>query len=301
LRKKFLRSLYKLFPFDLKGDCLEFKSKKTPLKLSCVINFYGRLDLLSGILHSLSRQDYPRELFEVVLVEDQGGTVAGRDLCESFSETLQIVYKPLTENFGKMGHSRNFGLSNTQGEYVLFLDDDTVILQQDFLRELIRQFDGRPEVDAIIPHGKASYAMIEGRYDYHDPYFMTSRCMAYRRQALQDLGGFIGAIIGQEDVEFVVRFSMAGKAAIRCENLNYYHPPLLAPDFRKPAAVGQSFFRLKCRYPFIVWFLLLLNCCRHAPLILFPGMLCRQMGRFGCGFLLGVFQGFRGQKDASYG
>jgi GT2 family glycosyltransferase len=271
------------------------------LVISCIINFYGRLDLLSGILHSLAEQRFPRERFEVVLVEDKGGTEEGRKKAEEFAAYLPIVYAPLDQNHGRMGYSRNFGLVSSRGEYVLFLDDDTIILQDDFLAKLVGAFHDNPEIDAVVPHGNASYGLVKGRYDFHDPYFMTSRCTAYRRSVLTELGGFADEFIGQEDVEFVVRFFIAGKKAVNATDLRYYHPPLLVGNFRKPMAVGQSFYGAKKRYSFMVWLLLLVNCSRHAPLYLIPWGRYREMGRFGLGFLLGVLCGIRGKKELRYG
>jgi glycosyltransferase involved in cell wall biosynthesis len=188
-----------------------------------------------------------------------------------------------------MGYSRNFGLARSRGEIVLFLDDDTVLLQPDFLEILDEMFARNSEADAVVPHGHASFALLDGRYDHHDPYFMTSRCTAYRREVLAELGGFVSNFVGQEDVEFVIRFLMSGKFSINAAELSYFHPPLLVPNFRKPKAVGYSFYRLKGRYPTLIWLLILLNCSRHAPLYLLPVKRCREMGRFGIGFLMGVF------------
>lgn len=280
--------MYRLFPFDLKGDCVVPPAVEG-IKISCLINFYGRLDLLAGILHSLSQQDYPREDFEVILVEDRGGTEDGKALSESFTDMLQIRYSPLDKNFGFMGYSRNYALARSKGEYILFLDDDTVILQHDFLRILVDSFESNAGSDAIVPHGMSSYSLIKGKYGYHDPFFMTSRCTAYRRSVLAELGGFMNHFVGQEDVEYVARFHMALKKTVMVPVLEYYHPPLLVPNFRKPKAVGFSFYSLKSRYPFLLWLLVILNCTRHAPLYLIPVRRYREMGRFGLGFLAGVF------------
>jgi len=288
LRARILPILYRFFPFDLRGDLQKFAPRSEQVRLSCIINFYGRLDLLSGILHSLAAQDLDRDQFEVILVEDQGGTEEGRRFCESFSDRLPVCYFPLDKNFGRMGYSRNFALSKATGEFVLFLDDDTVLLQTDFLSHLLDVFDRCPEVDAIVPRGRASYALVEGKYDYHEPFFMTSRCMAYRRAVLEDLGGFVAEIIGQEDVEFVVRFFMEGRRSMNGDNLEYFHPPLQAGSLGKPKAVGRSFARLKSRYPLVTYLLLLGNCCRQLPMILFPSRSARMKGRFALGFLLGV-------------
>lgn len=300
MRQVLLPWLYKAFPFELRGDCKEFTPKEDLLKISCVINFYGRLDLLSGILHSLAAQDFPREEFEVVLVEDQGGTDDGRAMCESFSDCLTIVYKPLDKNFGKMGYSRNFGLSQTRGGIVLFLDDDTILLQKHFLSKVHVEFEGAQYLDALVPRGYASFALVEDRYDFHDPFFMTSRCMAYRRNVLEELEGFMSSFVGQEDVEFVIRFNMAGKRSENCSALEYYHPPLLVPNANKAMAVGASFYQLKERYPFFLWLLVLFNCSRHAPLMFSPMRRHREMGRFGWGFLKGVWACLIGKKEFKY-
>lgn len=258
------------------------------------------MDLLSGIVHSLVSQRYPRELFEVVLVEDRGGTEEGKRFCESFSDRLQIVYLPLPDNYGKMGFSRNYGLAASRGEFILFLDDDTVILQEDFLETLDRVFTENYDADAVVPHGHASYSLIRGKYAYHDSYFMTSRCTAYRRRALVDLGGFISDFIGQEDVEFVIRFSAGGKRSIEVSALSYSHPPLLVPNFRKPMAVGKSFASLRLRYPFLLWLLLIMNCARHVPLYLLPVRRFREMGRFSIGFVAGAVSSFSKKEGFGY-
>ena len=300
MRERLLKFLYKCAPFDLKGNAVVPPASEG-ISISCLINFFGRFDLLSGILHSLAQQNFPREEFEVILVEDKGGTDEGRKIAGDFADRLQIRYVPLDNHFGKMGYSRNFALSHSRGEYLLFLDDDTVILQQDFLSVLKEIFSKKPGADAIVPHGMASFTLIKGKYGYHDPYFMTSRCMAYRRTVLAELGGFVSSFIGQEDVELVVRFLMAGKIAYDEQGLEYYHPPLLVGNFRKPMAVGQSFFAVRKRYPLIIWLTLLLNCSRHAPLYLVPWGRFREMGRFGLGFLLGVISGICGKKGLQYG
>lgn len=300
MRSRVLQQLYRLFPFELAGDGVVPPAADN-MRISCIINFYGRLDLLRGILFSLADQAYPRDKFEVLLVEDRGGTEAGRHLAEAFAGQLPVRYLPLDDHFGKMGYARNFGLIRSRGEIVLFLDDDTVLAQDDFLAGLDRLFAGNPAADAVVPLGQASYALIADRYDFHDPYFMTSRCTAYRREVLQGLGGFMDDFIGQEDVEFVTRFTLAGKVALVTDTLSFRHPPLLVPNTRKPRAVGYSFFRLKGRYSWPIWLLLLINCARHAPLVLLPIRRCREQGRFGIGFLGGIADGLRGKKGQVYG
>ena len=287
LRSKILIALFKLFPFSLKGDA-KLDNIKCSCSISCVINFYGRINLLEGILYSLASQDLPKEKFEVLLVEDRGGTKEGREIARRFGDVLNVRYFALSEKFGIMGYSRNLGLSQAQGEYVLFLDDDTVILRKDFLSTLSSIFKSSG-ADAVIPHGAASYGILKGKYDFHDPYYPTSRCMAYRREVMRDLGGFVSDIIGQEDVEFIIRFIASGRTFHQTATLEYYHPPLIVNKISKASAVGLSFAKLRGRYPFLLWLMLLVNGSRYLPLLLFPFKTkWRMQGRFSLGFLLGI-------------
>lgn len=299
LRSKVLIAAYKLLHFSLKGD-VRLDNHDPVYDISCVINFYGRINLLEGILYSLSEQDLPRERFEVLLIEDRGGTQEGKDIAEMFKNTLNIRYFALSENFGMMGYSRNFGLSQTKGRYVLFLDDDTVILQKEFLSALKSEFETL-RVDAIVPYGSASYCLLKEKYDFHDPYFPTNRCMAYQREVLSQLWGFVSDIIGQEDVEFAIRFIASGKNFYISNKLYYFHPPLVITNVNKPAAVGMSFVKLRKRYPFIIWLMLLINGSRFLPLLLIPvTKKWRMQGKFSFGFAMGIIYAVTGKK-VSYG
>lgn len=298
LRARLLKTIYRLFPFPLGGD-IQLGPSSPDLDLSCVINFFGRINLLEGILYSLAEQDFPKERFEVVLIEDRGGTDEGRSIAQTFEKMLNIRYFPLQENFGKMGFSRNYGLLQTRGKYLLLLDDDTVILQKEFLSTLLAEFDDT-RADGIVPFGSASYCLLKGRYSFHDPYFPTSRCMAYRREVLDELGGFVSDIVGQEDVEFVIRFVAASKRFFHSEHLAYFHPPLILDRMEKAASVGVSFAKLRRRYPFLIWLMLLLNGSRYLPLSFFPITTKWNMqSRFSRGFMLGIIYSMIG-KEAKY-
>jgi len=295
LRSCILLKLYELFPFSLKGDA-KLGDAEPACEISCVINFYGRTKLLRNILTCLASQDFGKERFEVVLIEDRKGTDEGREISEEFKNALDIKYFTLGERFGVMGYARNFGLSRTNGRYILFLDDDTIILDREFLSKLIAEFNFSG-ADALMPRGTASYCLIKGRYGFHDPHFPTNRCMAYRREMLKELGGFVSGMIGQEDVEFTVRLTASGKKLGRSEICVYMHPPLITDNTNKAAAVGLSFAGLRSRYPTFVWLMLLLNGARDLPKLIFPiNTRYKMQGKFSLGFITGVWYSLTGRK-----
>lgn len=298
IRKKILKIYKKYFQPELSGDAVI--DSKYEMEVSCIINFYGRAALLRNILASLASQVFDKERFEVLLVEDRGGTDEGRAIAGEFSEIINIRYIPLEDRFGTMGHSRNVGIEHSKGKYILLLDDDTVILQKDFLEKLVREFE-ETGADGVLPRGNPSFCITEGRYQYHERYFPTNRCVAYSRDALKDMCGFVSDIVGQEDVEFTVRLALYEKKLLESVNLDYFHPPLIVENSNKSSAVGYSFWRLRKRYPFFLWLMLVLNGCRYLPLYLLPlNEKYRHQARFSLGFVKGLIYSFT-DRDVKYG
>lgn len=275
----------------MEGDAV-INSIKNEYDISCVINFYGRIDLLEGILYCLTEQDLPKSRYEVLLVEDRGGTKEGFDTYNKFKGKINVSYHSLSAHYGMMGYARNFALSKVKGRLCLLLDDDTVLIGNDFLTTLIDEFT-RTGADAVIPHGSASFCLWKEKYCYHEPYFPTSRCMAYTTEVLRKLHGFVSSITGQEDVEFVVRYLASGKKFYKSDRLKYMHPPFVVNNLNKPIAVGKSVAGLRKRYHPLIYSMLIINGARHLPLLFSPSsMKSRMQGKFALGFMIGVFYYF---------
>ena len=64
---------------------------------------------MENILHCLQSQSFNKDLFEIIIVEDRGGTYAGRALKNKFNN-MNIVYSAPDNGWGKMGAMRNHGL-----------------------------------------------------------------------------------------------------------------------------------------------------------------------------------------------
>lgn len=272
---------------SIKGD-LKTPPKKNRYRVSCVFIFYSRFELMENILHCLNNQDMKNNDFEIILVEDKGGTEKGHALIEKFSD-LNIAYFAPKSGWGKMGYMRNYGVSKSRGEIILFLDDDTVILNPLFLTNLETFFKSPEKPDALIPFGSVSYSLIKGKYNYHDPYFPSNRCTAYRKSSLYRLSGFDSEFTGQEDVELSIRFIAEKMTAVKTDSLQYYHPPLIYADTNKGYAVGASF--AKSRFPILFKILLLINGSRWILLFFIPGLKNKYKARFA----LDYFKGFVAQ------
>lgn len=90
-------------------------------QFSIIVPTYNRPDRLSGFLEQLTRMDYPRESFEVVLVDD-GSEPPLQSIAERFRSRLRITY--LRQNHGGVARGRQAGAEAAKGRFLAFTDDD---------------------------------------------------------------------------------------------------------------------------------------------------------------------------------
>jgi len=104
--------------------------------VSVVIPTRNRLNLLKQAIEGIRRQDYPRDAFEVIVVDD-GSTDGTLPWLQSLAERRdEITIKPLTHAHGGPGAARNLGIESARGEFVAFTDDDC-IPDDDWLSNLV--------------------------------------------------------------------------------------------------------------------------------------------------------------------
>jgi FkbM family methyltransferase len=91
--------------------------------LSVVLCTYNRAELLRRTLDSLCRQSLDKALFEVVVIDD-GSKDDTRQVAQVYESLLPLRYSH-QRNAG-LGSARNHGVFLSQGEILLFLDDDDI-------------------------------------------------------------------------------------------------------------------------------------------------------------------------------
>jgi cellulose synthase/poly-beta-1,6-N-acetylglucosamine synthase-like glycosyltransferase len=102
-----------------------------------------RIDELFGCCRALGAQSYPD--FEIIVVDNRPGDVAGPDLAElSELPRTRVVREPTPG----ISAARNKGIAIAHGEIVAFTDDD-VQPGHDWLRAIGRRFASEPELDGV--------------------------------------------------------------------------------------------------------------------------------------------------------
>lgn len=188
---------------------------------SVVVPTYERPAQLAACLHSLAQLDYPRERFEVLIVDDASES-APRELIESFGGALDVKLIEQAKNAGPAA-ARNLGARSACGEFLAFTDDDCEP-EREWLRAFASRFAEAPArivggrtVNALDsnPYSETSQLIIDVVYahfnrDSEDARFFASNNFAVHAESFLEAGGFDETFRTSEDREICARWRSRG-------------------------------------------------------------------------------------------
>lgn len=190
--------------------------------ISIIIPTYNRPRALARCLASLDSVDYPRERFDVVVVDD-GSNSSLRDIIAKYSTCYRLYY--LRQHNQGPATARNAGAEYAQGEFLAFIDDDCV-MEPAWLREMARatamsvdSLFGGHTTNALKTniYSSASQTLVDFLYGYFlvrkSPLrFFTSNNLMMRRKPFLEIGGFHGGfpLAAAEDRELSFRWISRG-------------------------------------------------------------------------------------------
>ncbi|WP_200210968.1 glycosyltransferase [Micromonospora coerulea] len=231
------------------GSCPSGRSAVGPAPfVSVVVPTCGRTPRFAATLDSLAALDYPR--YEIVVV-DNAPQVADTARIVAERATGNPRLRRTSEPRPGVAHARNRGLTEARGEIVAFADDD-VIVDRGWLRSLVngftdddvagvtgqvlaRELDTPSQIwlEQYGGYGKgcqrrrferAGFATLyEGGarrvdlpaptlYPYLPGSYGSGANMAFRTDALRQLGGFDPRLRSGEDIDVLLRTVLAGHA-----------------------------------------------------------------------------------------
>lgn len=240
--------------------------------LSIVIPVRNEVRFIEATLGALAAQDYPRERFELIVVDGMStdGTPAKvRDFIERHSElNVQLLTNP-----GVLSScARNIGVKASQGRLIGIIDghvrvpDDQLFRNMELLKEenhalcLARPAPlDVPELKegmaywialarkSWLGHSRNSY-IYSDHEGFVDP---VSSGFAYDRRVFNWVGYFDESFDAAEDVEFHFRLKRAGIQAYTSPNLLIYSYPResIKALFRQQVRYGIGRAKLVCKHP----------------------------------------------------
>ena len=187
--------------------------------VSVVIPAYNSENTIGGCLKSLQEQDYPRENYEIIVVDD-GSSDKTKDVISSFHDVKLITQK----NAGPAS-ARNLGASHAKGEVLLFTDADC-IPDKNWIKEMTASFSNPEVVGAAGTYRTLNDKSTIARYVGHEIAqrhermkllenidFVGTYSAAYRKDVYNAFGGFDTTFrrASGEDPDLSYRMAAAGR------------------------------------------------------------------------------------------
>lgn len=140
--------------------------------LSVILCTYNRDKYIYNVLRSIADNDYPHNLYEIVLVNNNS-TDNTQAECQRFqADYPDITFRYLVEPNQGLSYARNCGITNALGDLLVYVDDDATVNPQ-YLRTYADFFQRNP--DAVAAGGP-----ILPVYETQEPSWMSH----YTRQLI---------------------------------------------------------------------------------------------------------------------
>lgn len=183
-------------------------------------------------------------------VVDNGSGTENKERLEGLASRYDFsyLYRPMEFNFSAMC---NLGAAFSHGEFLLFLNDDVEVLQEDWLAALLKQAGKRragavgakllyPGTD-LIQHAGVTNLRVGpahkilkcpdknvyyhgGNRDAHDMLAVTAACLLVERNKFERAGGFCEDIkVSYNDVDLCFSLYELGLYNIQCNGVTLYH------------------------------------------------------------------------------
>ena len=191
-------------------------------KVSVVVPAYNEEKGVKDTLESLLEISYPKELLEIIVVND-GSTDGTKEIAGNYAKDGKIILINNEKNLGKSA-SLNKGIEKASGELVACIDADTVV-EKEIINKVMGFFDD-PKTSAVVVRVKVrnpknwmekiidmEYNMGLGFYlkllSFLNCLYLTpGQFSIYRKSILIDLRGFdVNNIV--EDTEIAYRMQKA--------------------------------------------------------------------------------------------
>jgi glycosyltransferase involved in cell wall biosynthesis len=201
-------------------------------------------------LNSISIQTYPHESMKLIIV-DNGSTDRTLAIVTKFAQETDIPTF-VTSSKGKgLGETRQIALNHAEGEYILWVDDD-LVLMENYVKEQVEFMDKNPKVGAT--KGTVNKVFSRPFYNIIDFGFVIPSTGSlgqigaggsiFRLQALRAISGFDIKIRGAgEDLDVSKRLRAAGwlLASNASAGLYQKYPPTTLKAFwRKGFGYGYG-------------------------------------------------------------
>jgi len=196
-----------------------------------IISTYNRKDALARCLDSLFNQTYPKERFEIVVVDD-----GSDDGTSALAGTLLSKIRYFRQEHKGISAARNLGLKNAGKGIAAFIDDDC-IPATDWIEQMARYHDIYPGAKVIqgsignffsdnlwavsMQSSIDAGLMRREKGDFID-WILTGN-ISFKKEVLERAGGFDEELKHCEDYDLAYKLKCKGEKIYYAPKIFVYH------------------------------------------------------------------------------
>ena len=215
--------------------------------------------------------------YEIIIVNNNSTENSTYDYFEIIKKMNNIEILDYEKDFN-FSAINNFAVEKAKGDYILFLNNDTEIISENWLDSLLKQAQ-RKEVGAVgckllypnetIQHAglvlgmgmhkiagqphqhfpRSSYGYMGRVAIIHDVSAVTAACIMMRKEVFEEVGGFdeINLAVAYNDIDLCLRLKQLGYLIVYTPYAELYHHESLSRGF-EDSPEKQARFLSEARY-----------------------------------------------------
>lgn len=184
------------------------------MNISIIIPTFQCEKFIARAVRSALSQNYPKDLYEIIVVDD-GSTDNTSIILEAFESDIRVIKHK--KNMG-LSAARNSGLKKARGRYAINLDADDY-MHKDLLNVGSLYLDLNPAFDAVA----FDYLVVDDNEKHICRVSAQETPIAcgvfFRMEQLIDIGLYDENFLAREDEDLRIRF-------LKKYNIEYVHLPL---------------------------------------------------------------------------
>lgn len=197
------------------------------IEISVVIPSYNRKDLLKKCLLSLFDQNFDKNRYEIIVVDDgskdETSLIVGKLIKKS---PVKLTY--LRQKNSGAASARNNGVKKAKGEILSFTDDDCIV-DKNWLKTIYVTFQQNPNIVACAGEVKlhpTDFIQTDSESQFSDPFSPScpaSNNFAILTATFLKIGGFDSDLYVNEDNDIFIRLLKRGFTIYVNESMKINH------------------------------------------------------------------------------
>jgi len=226
--------------------------------VSIVVATFNRKDLVAKCLDSLFDQSYPKDRYEVIIIND--GSIDGtEDVLKEYTNMAPCKFRWFTQKNSGQTVAFNLGIQNSRGDIVCITGDDCTA-ERDWIKNIVKCYDSEEigGVGGVIADSEPK-TFIENyakKINLHNQEKAINISIiggnsSFRKDVLDKVNGFDTFFRTGQDTEISLRILLMGYKFKFAPDavIHHKHKATLSGLLEQYSRYGGSYARLHKKYP----------------------------------------------------